>query len=297
MYTRGKHQTVLRTAITVSPVNQEYKKQNMETWNELAPRYHKRWAGKMLGPLQSAVKLIEDVEVKNGDTILDVACGTGLVTSLLSQKVGKTGTVVGADISSTAIRIAMKENKGNRNVLLINADAENVAFARKFDIVTCQYALFFFPDAPKALKNMRGSLKESGRIGIVVHGSREKTPFFGAILDAAEKFIPDYTPENTPRLDRYATKQELREEIEGAGFSSVNIREYIFEYSPGTFDAYWRNYLRYAPKTIRAKIDGLGRTKRREFREEVRHNSAPYTDQHSRIVTFPWQALVLTAMP
>ncbi len=42
----------------------------------------------------------------------------------------------------------------NKNLDFVNIDAENFSFSKKFDIITCQYALFFFPNAQKALKNI-----------------------------------------------------------------------------------------------------------------------------------------------
>lgn len=268
----------------------------MEMWDELASGYHKKWANRTYGPAQSAKNLIRDVGVREGDAVLDVACGTGLVTGMLSRAVGNTGIVVGADTSTTAIRIAAKENVGSQNVSFVNADAENMAFAKKFDIVTCQYALFFFPDAPRALRNMRKSLKKSGKIGIVVHSGRDKVPFYGAILAAAKKFIPDYIPEGTPQHDRYSTEKDLREEVEKSGFTNVEIRDYTFEYSPGIFEEYWTNYLEHTPKDIRTKVDTLDRIKKKEFKEEIRCNAMPYTDRRSGIITFPWQSMILTAM-
>lgn len=270
-----------------------YKKTNMEAWNELAPRYHRRWANRVDGPLQSTASLIRDVGVAEGDAVLDVACGTGFVTGMLVGAVGDSGLVVGADASASAIRIAKRRN---RRALFVNADAENLAFARKFDVITCQYALFFFPDAPRALKCMRRSLKASGRMGIVVHGGRDRVPYYGAIFDAAAKYIPDYIPEGTPQLDRYSTKDKLGAEVRRAGFSEVSVRERTFHYSPGTFESYWRGYLKYVAKPIRSKIDALGRARRREFVDEVRRNAGPYTDGDSGVITFPWRVLILTAM-
>ncbi len=58
----------------------EYKQRNMKIWNEVAPRYHKRWASASIGPFQSTAKLIELVDINKGDTVLDLACGTGVVT-------------------------------------------------------------------------------------------------------------------------------------------------------------------------------------------------------------------------
>ncbi len=270
-----------------------YKKSNMNTWNELAPRYHKRWASKMHGPLQSTQKLLQDLKVHKDDTILDVACGTGMVTKMLNHTTSNNGLVVGADMSISAIKIAQKENA--HNILFVNADAENMAFATKFDVITCQYGLFFFPNATRALKNMRRNLKKTGKIGIVVHGSRDRAPFYGSILDAAEKFIKDYIPKDTPQLDRYSTKKELKKVVYNAGFTNVAIKDYTFEYSPGTFESYWRDYQRYVSKPLKEKIDALGRTKKKKFREEIKCNTKPYTDENG-IITFPWQVLVLVAM-
>ena len=113
----------------------------MSVWNEVAPRYHKRWATAKKGPFQSTKKLVELIDVKKGDHILDVASGTGVVTKLLKQKVGKSGFVVGADTATTAIKVAKKWNKKSPNILFVNADAENFSFKEKFDIITCQYEI------------------------------------------------------------------------------------------------------------------------------------------------------------
>ena len=122
----------------------------MKIWNEVAPRYHKRWATAKRGPFQSTKKLIELIDIKKGNHVLDVASGTGVVTKLLKQKAGKTGYVIGVDTSTTAIKVAKKWNEKSQNLLFVNADAENFSFKEKFDIVTCQYALFFF-QIPKRL--------------------------------------------------------------------------------------------------------------------------------------------------
>ena len=274
--------------------NSEYKKRNMTIWNEVAPRYHKRWASSNYGPFQSTKKLVELVNVKKGNKVLDVACGTGVVTKKLREKVGKLGYVVGADTSVTAIKIAKKWNKEQSNLIFVNADAENFSFQEQFDIITCQYALFFFPNAIKALKNMRKSLKESGMLGISVHGHKDRVPFFGNILDAVTQFIPDYVPPGTPSLDRYGTKKSLRNEIKKAGFSKIQVKDFVFKFSPGSFDEYWRNYLRYVAKPIKEKLDLLDKSQRKELKDIVRENTKPYTNRNE-IIQFPWEVLILTA--
>ena len=267
---------------------------NIKIWNEIAPRYHKRWASENEGPFQSTSKLIELVNVKKGDYVLDLACGTGVVTKKISDKVGNSGFVIGADASVTAIKIAKKWNRLKCNLDFVNMDAEKFCFSHKFDIVTCQYALFFFPDAQKALKNIRNNLKKTGIIGISVHGHKDKVPFFSNILDVVTKFIPNYVPTNSPDLDRFGTKDALYNEVRNAGFSKILIRNFTYSYSPGRFDDYWKNYLKYIAKPLKEKINSLNISKRKELKQMIKQNTIPYTKKNG-IIIFPWQVLILTA--
>ena len=275
-------------------IHSKYKQRNMKIWNEVAPRYHKRWASVNKGPFQSTKKLIELVKINKNNFVLDVACGTGVVTKQIQKKISKLGYVVGIDTSTTAIKIAKKWNEKNKNLDFVNIDAENFTFSKKFDIITCQYALFFFPNAQKALKNMKNSLKKSGTIGISVHGSKNNVPFFSSILDSATKYIPDYIPPGTPDLDRFGTKSALKTEIRKAGFSNIVTKEFIFNYNPGKFEDYWQNYIKYIAKPLKEKLNALEYSKRKEFKNSVKEKTLQYTKRNGDII-FPWQVLILTA--
>ena len=275
-------------------IHSKYKQRNMKIWNEVAPRYHKRWASVNKGPFQSTKKLIELVKINKNNFVLDVACGTGVVTKQIQKKIGKYGYVVGIDTSTTAIKIAKKWNQKNKNLDFINTDAENFTFSKKFDIITCQYALFFFPNAQKALKNMKNSLKKSGKIGISVHGSKDNVPFFSSILDSVVKYIPDYVPPGTPNLDRFGNKTALKLEIRKAGFSNIVVKEFVFNYNPGKFEDYWKNYIKYIAKPLKEKLNALEYSKRKEFKNSVKEKTLQYTKKNGDII-FPWQVLILTA--
>jgi len=272
----------------------EYKKRNITIWNEVAPRYHKRWASINQGPFQSTSKLIQCLDVNKGDNVFDLACGTGVVTKKIKQKVGSLGYVVGGDTSITAIKTAKKWVGVQTNLDFVNMDAENFSFSKQFDIITCQYALFFFPNAQKALKNIKKNLKKTGKLGITVHGAAEKVPFFNSIFDAVTKFIPDYVPPGSPDLDRFGTKTSLKKEVRKAGFSKIIVKNFVFKFNPGTFEDYWRNYLRYVAKPLKEKLDTLDGIKRKELRNLVRENVKPYTLKNKKI-EFPWEVLILTA--
>ena len=58
----------------------KYKQSIINIWNEGAPFYHNRWAKNEIGPFSVTNYLIKSARIKSGHTVLDLACGTGLVT-------------------------------------------------------------------------------------------------------------------------------------------------------------------------------------------------------------------------
>jgi ubiquinone/menaquinone biosynthesis C-methylase UbiE len=272
----------------------DYKKRNISIWNEIAPRYHKRWASVDNGPFVSTSKLVQLLNIKKGNSVFDIACGTGVVTQKIMQRVGDSGLVIGGDTSIAAIKIAKKWNSNYSNLNFVNVDAENFYFNTKFDVITCQYALFFFPNALKALENMKYHLKKNGKIGITVHGAPKKVPFFSTILDAVTKFIPDYIPPESPDLDRFGTKKSLENIVKKAGFTKILINDFIFNFSPGTVENYWQNYLRYVAKPLKEKLNSLSQSEKKHLNDMVRENVRPFTLKN-KIIKFPWEVLILTA--
>ncbi len=268
-----------------------YKRRTAEAWDEVAPRYHRRWAGAGAGPFGVVPHVVEAAGIGAGDRVLDLACGTGSLTRAISAAVGPGGAVVGADASRAALRIA-RRFAGARNARFVQADAETVRLRGRFDSVTCQYALFYFPDSRAALRNAGRMLKEGGTLAAAVHGDR--APFFTCILDAAAKFVPGYSPPGSPDLNRFGRPGALAAEAEAAGFSGARVERIMFRHSPGTFGDYRRGHVGYVARAQRERLAALARGERAEFWEEVRKNAAPYTARDGRI-TFPWEVLVLSA--
>lgn len=266
-----------------------YKLRNMRQWDEVAGRYHRRML-KKTGPSESSAHLVRMMRLDMGQRVLDVACGTGAVTRLLGERVGIDGMVVGTDTSISAIRIA-RRFCGGGNTHFVNADAEALGFGPGFDAVTCQFALFFFPDAGAALANMRAVMHGSGRLGITVHGSN--TPFYSGIIDVITEFIPDYIITDV-KLDRYDTAPALRAEVAAAGFRQVRVHDYTFEFCAGGFEKYWRDYTRYISKPLKEKLKRLTASQRRRLVKRIRDEASAYMDDDGMLV-FPWQVLISTA--
>ena len=269
----------------------EYKKRTARAWDEVAPRYHRRWAGIGAGPFAATARLVRMAGIRRGDRVLDMACGTGAVSKRAASAVGRAGSVTGFDMSASALRIA-RRFAGSANAHFCLADAETVRFAGRFDTAVCQYALFYFPDALAALRNARQMLREGGTLAVAVHG--DNAPFFTSILDAARRHIPGYAPQGAPDLNRFGTMRALRAEVERAGFDVAREETMLFRHSPGTFEDYRRGHMRYVAREQREKLASLPRAARKRFWDGVRSNTAPYTARGGRI-TFPWEVLAVAA--
>ncbi|MEX0875612.1 MAG: methyltransferase domain-containing protein [Actinomycetota bacterium] len=127
--------------------------------------------------------LVDFAGVESGMSVLDVACGTGIVTRTASDRVGSTGKVTGLDLNEAMLTVARRVRS---DIEWRQGDAADLPFPdASFDIVTCQMALMFFPDPREALKEMGRVAK--GTVAIVVPSALEAQPVWGPFVEAAAR--------------------------------------------------------------------------------------------------------------
>jgi len=267
----------------------QYKITTKANWNTVAPEYHYNWADKKIGPFRSTTEIVKAANIKPDDKILDVACGTGVVSKEISQVLGPNGLLVGIDLSRTALNIA-RGSIAFENSLFLEMDAENIGFNFKFDKVTCQYGLMFFPDTQKVLASIRNILNHKGMLAVAVHGLAEDVPYFSTIMKPILEYIPDIRPIGTPTVHRFGNPMDLQSELEKAGFESVSVVRHDFVYKPGTFDEYWDDYMRSTANSIRSKLESHGNEVMDKIKQDALKNAARYEKNNS--ITFPWTVLV-----
>jgi ubiquinone/menaquinone biosynthesis C-methylase UbiE len=118
-------------------------------------------------------EFVELMSLRFGERALDVACGTGVVTRELPHRVGKTGRVVGLDISPGMLATA-RAIAPNLPVEWIEGNASKMPLPDgSFDVVVAQQGLQFLPDKPAALAEMRRVLTPGGRLLLSVWRSTQ----------------------------------------------------------------------------------------------------------------------------
>ena len=271
----------------------QYKITTKANWNTVASDYHYNWADQKVGPFKSTTEIVKLAEIKSDDKILDVACGTGVVSKEISQFLGRKGLLVGIDLSRTALDIA-KRSIALPNVNFIEMDAENIGFNFKFDKITCQYGLMFFPNSGQVLKSIYKILNPNGKLVLAVHGLQDDVPYFSIIMKPILKHIPDIRPEGTPTVHRFGNPDELKSELSKAGFLDVTVAKHEFVYEPGTFEEYWEDYMHSTANSIRTKIENHGKDIMNKIKQDAKKNALEF-ETNGRLV-LPWTILIASGL-
>ncbi len=112
--------------------------------------------------------ILDAGKVTEGKSVLDVACGTGILFPFYKQR--KVGSLKGIDISPEMVRIAREKHP---DVEVICGDAEVYSFEEKFDCIMVHNAFPHFPNPVDLVGNMAGLLKPCGQLTIAHSLSRE----------------------------------------------------------------------------------------------------------------------------
>ena len=170
---------------------------------------------------QWAPALVETAGVQPGQRALDVACGTGVVTRVLAERVGSHGHVVGFDLNAGMLAAAHAATT-NANVTWREGDVANMPFLDgSLHVVVCQQGLQFFPDKPAALREMRRVLAPGGRLALSVWRSIDNTPGFHVLEEKLALRIGNERAALPPFS--LGDGQLLRALVTGAGFLEVRV--------------------------------------------------------------------------
>ncbi|HZT78189.1 MAG TPA: methyltransferase domain-containing protein [Vicinamibacterales bacterium] len=186
-------------------------------WDKAAASYEGAWE-RQLAPAHRAV--LDEAELQPGERVLDVACGTGLVTFAAADAVARWGMVFGTDLSEQMVEQgrARARERGCRHVWFERADAEALHFpSGVFDAALCALGLMYVPDAAAAVAEMARVLAPGGRAVVAVWGPRERCGWaeIFPIVDARVK------PEVCPLFFALGTGDRLAAAFRGAGLTGV----------------------------------------------------------------------------
>lgn len=157
-------------------------------------------------------------------TILELACGTGIVTRRFRSHLPSSASIVATDLNEPMLDVARRKLDGAPGVEWRQADATSLPFsAEMFDAVICQFGFMFFPDKPLAAREAFRVLRPGGQLLFNVWGSLAENPLGRIAHETLASFFPSDPPQFYLVPFGMHEIPSLRALLEDAGFLEITI--------------------------------------------------------------------------
>lgn len=170
-----------------------------------------------------ATGLVEAAQLRPGERVLDVACGTGVGARLAREAVGRGSDVTGLDVNPGMLAVARAATPAEMAIDWVEAPAEAMPLPDdSFDAVLCGMGLQFFSDRRAGLAEIRRVLRPGGRFVANLPG-----PAPPPLEIMAEELARHVGPESASFVHLVFDlhdADEIRELVESAGFTEVETR-------------------------------------------------------------------------
>jgi len=196
-----------------------------QTWEEKSTEWKKtayESVSKDDAPNQMLIGL---AGIRSGDTVLDLASGTGEPSVSIALHVGGKGRVVATDMTPSMLDSARQ--RADRleldNMSFEVCRMEALPFDdRSFDAVTCRFGIMHSSEPLAALEEARRVLKPGKKVAYMVHGPRELNTLWTTVHVAAPRLLQIDESERVEHHFKFSEGGELAELLRTAGFDTVD---------------------------------------------------------------------------
>ncbi|MEM8660943.1 MAG: methyltransferase domain-containing protein [Pseudomonadota bacterium] len=228
--------------------------------------------------------LMTAAAVSEGQNILDVGCGTGVLTRELFQRVGRSGSVTGFDLSQSMLDVAKVQCP---EATFKQGDVTKMPFAsRHFHVVISAFMLMFVPDPVKALREMRRVLKVDGCLVVSVWEGLENNVVYGSLVEATREVLGSDSAKSMAWPFTMGEEGRLESIFESAGMAEIATSHHVGS-------AHFPSVEDFVSTEIQAWLLA-GSTDQREIDEIVRllRTGYPPFENTAGEVSFPLNALI-----
>jgi ubiquinone/menaquinone biosynthesis C-methylase UbiE len=258
-----------------------YREQSRETWGLMAPGWEDRrdWLMEITGRVNDW--LVQEADPQPGQTILDIAAGTGDLGFNAAERVGREGRVISTDFAPEMVDVARRfgEARGLANVEHRVLDAESIDLDQdSVDGAVCRWGYMLMADPAAALKETRRVLRDGGPLAFAVWRTPDRNPWAAVpgMTLVQRGHMPAPEP-GAPGIFALGEPGRIRELVTGAGFGEPELEEIAFEFRYADFDDLWDALVRIAGPLARV-VNALPDDERQATRAAIMENVAPYRD-------------------
>ncbi len=263
-----------------------YRETSLRTWAEMAPGWEQRreWILDLTGAINEW--LAQQVDPQPGETILDLAAGTGDLGFIAAQRVGDGGKVLCTDFAPEMVEAARRNGDGSglSNVEYRVLDAERMDLADdSVDGVLCRWGYMLMADPEAALRETRRVLRDGGTLSFAVWQTPERNPWAAlpGMTLVQRGHMPAPEP-GAPGIFAMGAAERVAELVTGAGFGEPRLEELTFEWRYSADDL-WDTLTRLAGPLARV-IKELPDEERQDTRAAIEASLAGYSDGGELVV-------------
>ncbi|HXJ63513.1 MAG TPA: methyltransferase domain-containing protein [Actinomycetota bacterium] len=206
-----------------------------------------------------ATALLEVAGLHEGERVLDVACGTGVVTRLAAEQVRPGGALAGLDINPAMLAVARSVASLNAAIEWHEASAESLSLnSGSFDVVVSSLGLQFVADKGSAMREMHRVLAPGGRLAIATVGPTP--PLFAILEQALARHVKPEAAGFVRAVFSLHDHQQLEELAGDAGFRDTEVRSKTLRLTlPGPGEFLWQYVFSTPLAAAVAQIDDVDR--------------------------------------
>ena len=173
-----------------------------------------------------AAKMASDIVEMQPQKILELSCGTGILTELLTEALHAITPILATDINPDMLEIAREKLKGNPGITWELADAMALPYQEnQFDTVVSQFGVMFYENRSRAYRKIHEILVPGGVFIFNTWGSIAENPIIALTFQALQKVIPFDTPSFYSVPFGYFDNRTIADDLISAGFSSFISEE------------------------------------------------------------------------
>jgi SAM-dependent methyltransferase len=263
-----------------------YREKSLQTWDEMASGWEdkREWLLKFTGQIKDW--LVDQVQPQPGQSILDIAAGTGDLGFAAAERVGEDGKVLCTDFSPEMLEAARRngERQGMSNVEYRVLDAERMDLDDdSFDAVLCRWGYMLMADPAAALAETRRVLRDGGTLAFAVWQTPDRNPWAAVpgMTLVQRGHMPPPEP-GAPGIFAMGEAERVVALVTGAGFQEPRLEELAFEWRYSGDDL-WETITRLAGP-LATVIKELPEEEQQQTRTAIEENLGQYRQNGEMVV-------------